>query len=503
MQRSNDRDGRPSGPVELVIRGGTVVNADGSAVGDVAIGGGKVMAVGDDVAGLDVSSAREIDARDKLVMPGGIDSHTHIEQVSASGYMNADDFYSATVSAAFGATTTTLSFAAQHRGMAIPDVLADYHQRAAEKAVIDYGFHLIVSDPTPEALTDHLPAAAASGVSSLKLYMTYDRLMVDDNQLLEVLAVARAHGALTMVHAENHGMIGWMSNRVVEAGNTLPRYHAVCHTRGAEAEAIHRLGMLSELADAPVLVVHVSTTEGIEEIRRARARGVQMYGETCPQYLFLTHEDLDRGGLDGAMFCCSPPPRDEADQEACWAGLLDGTLQVYSSDHAPFRFDESGKLPNGVQTTFKEIANGVPGLELRLPMIWTEGVGSGRLTPEQFVALTSTEHARIYGLLPQKGVIAAGADADLAIWDPNRELTITHEMIHDNVGYTPYTGRQLRGWPVTVLSRGDIIVDDGELRAERGRGRFLERRDLASARPAGHDVPEIARMAAWGTPFPR
>jgi dihydropyrimidinase len=485
--------------LDLVIRNATIANADATFSADIGIRDGVIAELGDVAAG----GVDEIDATGKLVMPGGIDSHTHIEQLSASGFMNADDFYSATVSAAYGGTTTTMSFAAQHRGMQIPEVLDEYHQRAAEKAVIDYAFHLIVADPTPEALATHLPAAIDDGVASLKLYMTYDRLMVDDRQILEVLTAARAHGALTMVHAENHGMIGWMSDRVVGAGNTLPRYHAVCHTRLAEAEAIHRLVKLSELADAPVLIVHVSTIEGIEEIRQARARGVKVYGETCPQYLFLTSDDLDRGGLDGAMFCCSPPPRDEAAQEACWAGLLDGTLQVYSSDHAPFRFDESGKLPNGQQTTFKEIANGVPGLELRLPVLYSEGVGSGRLTVNQFVDITATQHAKIYGLYPRKGTIAVGSDADLAVWDLDRELEVTNDMVHDNVGYTPYAGRRLKGWPTTVVSRGEVIVNDGELSAERGRGQFLVRGPLDSATPLGRDVLEIEQMAAWGTPFER
>ncbi len=489
---------------DLVIRNGTVATATETFDADVAIVDGRIAEIarrpGEALTG---SGDEEIDATGRLLLPGGVDSHTHIEQLSAAGVMNADDFHSATVSAAFGGTTTTMSFAAQHRGMHIPDVLADYHERAAAKAVIDYAFHLIVADPTPETLEHHLPEAIASGVSSFKLYMTYDRLMVDDRQILEVLNTARRHGALTMVHAENHAMIGWMSDRVVDAGNTLPRYHAVCHTRGAEAEAIHRLIALSELADTPVLIVHVSTVDGIEEIRQARARGLKVYGETCPQYLFLTSDDLDRGGLDGAMFCCSPPPRDEIAQEACWAGLLDGTLQVYSSDHAPFRFDESGKLPNGERTTFKEIANGVPGLELRLPVLYTEGVGSGRLTLNQFVDITATQHAKIYGLYPRKGTIAVGSDADLAIWDPNAELTITNEMMHDNVGYTPYAGRHLKGWPQTVLSRGEIIVADGALRAERGRGRFLGRSSLESATPLGRDVPEIQQMDAWGTPFQR
>ncbi|MCP4221783.1 MAG: dihydropyrimidinase [Actinomycetia bacterium] len=491
--------------LDLVIRNATVVTATDTFEADIGVAHETIVELDPPGQGPRVSqnAAQEIDAAGKLVLPGGVDSHTHIEQLSAAGVMNADDFYSATVSAAFGGTTTTMSFAAQHRGMRIPDVVDDYHQRAAAKAVIDYAFHLIVADPTPETLSDHLPAAIAQGVASFKLYMTYDRLMVNDAQILDVLATARTHGALTMVHAENHAMIGWMSQRVVAAGNTLPRYHAVCHTRGAEAEAINRLITLAELADAPVLVVHVSTIDGIDEIRQARAQGLKVYGETCPQYLFLTSDDLNRGGLDGAMFCCSPPPRDREAQEACWAGLLDGTLQVYSSDHAPFRFDDSGKLPNGDQTTFKEIANGVPGLELRMPVLYTEGVGSGRLTVNQFVDITSTQHAKIYGLYPRKGTIAVGSDADLAVWDPDRELTITNEMVHDNVGYTPYAGRHLRGWPETVVSRGEVIIADGELRAERGRGQFLARTSLEAAKPLGRDIPEIEQMAAWGTPFLR
>ncbi len=324
-----------------------------------------------------------------------------------------------------------------------------------------------------------------------------------DEEILDVLSVARAHGALTMVHAENHGMIGWLAGKMVKAGNTLPRYHAICHTRGAEAEAINRIIALAELLDTPILIVHVSTIEGIEAIRQAQARGLKVYGETCPQYLFLTSKDLDRGGLDGAMFCCSPPPRDEAAQQACWAGMKDGTLAVYSSDHAPYRNDATGKLPKGDKTTFKDVANGVPGLELRLPLLFTEGVGNGRLTLQEFVDLTATQHAKIYGLYPRKGEIAVGSDADLAIWDPDATRTITAQMLHDAVGYTPYEGRELTGWPVTVLSRGDVIVHQGQLHAERGRGRYLAREIADSARPVGKQVPEMAQLDAWQTPLPR
>ncbi len=484
---------------DLVIRNGQLVNAQKTWHADLAITDGRISAIGDALP----AGRTELDASGKLVMPGGIDSHTHIEQVSAFGKMCADDFYSATVSAAHGGTTTTLSFAAQHRDMLIPDVLRDYHERAASKAVIDYAFHLIVANPSTQTIADHLPAAIDDGVRSFKLFMTYDRMRLTDEEILDVLSVARANQALTMVHAENHGMIKWLSGKMVGAGNTLPRYHAICHTRGAEAEAINRIITLAELVDTPILIVHVSTIDGIEEIRQAQARGLRVYAETCPQYLFLTSEDLDRGGLDGAMFCCSPPPRDEAAQQACWDGLKDGTLSVYSSDHAPYRFDETGKLPKGDKTTFKDVANGVPGLELRVPLMFTEGVKKGRITLQEFVNLTSTRHAKIYGLYPQKGELAVGSDADIAIWDPDVRITITDEMMHDAVGYTPYAGRELLGWPQTVLSRGEVIVDNGSLNAARGRGQYLPRGPLTAAKPAQKQVPEMAQLDAWGTPLPR
>lgn len=484
---------------DLLIKNGTLVTASETMRGDLQITNGVITGFGTDLP----VAKQTIDATDKLVMPGGIDSHTHIEQVSAFGVMCADDFYTATVSAAFGGTTTTMSFAAQHRDMLIPEVLADYHQRAAEKAVIDYAFHLIVANPSTQTIADHLPAAIDDGLRSFKLFMTYDKMRLTDEEILDVLSVARAHGALTMVHAENHGMIGWLSRKLVSAGNTLPRYHAICHTRGAEAEAINRIIALAELVDAPILIVHVSTPEGIDEVRQARARGLKVFAETCPQYLFLTSKDLDRGGLDGAMFCCSPPPRDEAAQQSCWDGLKDGSLSVYSSDHAPYRFDASGKLPKGEKTTFKDVANGVPGIELRVPLMFTEGVGTGRITLNEFVNLTSTRHAKIYGLYPKKGSLGVGADADIAIWDPNVERTIDASQLHDAVGYTPYAGRKLKGWPTTVLSRGEVIVRDGELHAQRGRGQYLPRERALSSEPAGLQVPEMAQLDDWGTPLPR
>jgi dihydropyrimidinase len=480
---------------DLVIRNGTVVTAADTTVCDIGIKEGIVATLGKDLA----SGEREIDATGRLVLPGGIDSHCHIEQRSSAGVVCADDFYSATVAAAFGGTTTVIPFAAQHRGQSLRRVVEEYHEAARPKAVIDYAFHLIISDPSEQVLGQELPALIRDGYTSFKVYMTYDLLQLDDGQMLDVLAVARREGALVMVHAENHDMIKWLTARLLDRGLGAPRYHAVSHARLAEGEATNRAVTLSQLLDVPILLVHVSAAEAIEVIRNAQTRGLKIYGETCPQYLFLTADDIAKPGMEGAKFCCSPPPRDRAAQEAVWTGLRNGTFQVFSSDHAPYRFDASGKLPKGDKTTFKEIANGVPGIELRLPLLFSEGVGQGRLDLNAFVALTATSHAKLYGLYPKKGTIAVGSDADIAIWDPERETMITAGILHDNVGYTPYEGRRLRGWPVTVISRGRVVVEHGKLMAQRGSGVFLACALSNSAEPLGTPVPELAFVAETGS----
>ncbi|MGA1316855.1 MAG: dihydropyrimidinase [Rubrivivax sp.] len=456
---------------DLTLRGGTVVNAHGSMRADVGIRDGRVHTLASQLP----AGTRDIDATGRLLMPGGIDSHCHIEQVSSNGVMTADDFESGTISAAFGGNTCIIPFAAQHKGMALPQVVADYHACAGPKAVIDYSFHLIVSDPTPQALNTDLPALIRQGCTSFKVYMTYDKLKLSDAQMLDVLDTAGREGALVMVHAENHDIIQWIAQRLLARGRKAPKYHATSHDPLAEAEATNRVIMLSRLLDVPVLIVHVSGWEAVRTIRSAQTLGARIFAETCPQYLFLTADDIDRPGMDGAMFCCSPPPRDAQSQEAVWAGLRDGTFQVYSSDHAPYRFDQTGKLPKGDQTTFKELANGVPGLELRLPLLFSEGVGKGRLTLEQFVELTSTAHARMYGLADRKGTIAPRMDADIAVWDPQRITHVTASDLHDRVGYTPYEGMRLTGWPVTVINRGRVVIDDGALQVERGSGLFIPR----------------------------
>jgi dihydropyrimidinase len=480
---------------DLVIRNGTVATAADTTVCDIGIKDGIVATLGKNIG----SGAREIDATGRFVLPGGIDSHCHIEQRSSAGVVCADDFYSATVAAAFGGTTTVIPFAAQHRGQSLRRVVEEYHEAAGPKAVIDYAFHLIISDPTEQVMGQELPALIRDGYTSFKVYMTYDLLQLDDGQMLDILAVARREGALVMVHAENHDIIKWLTGRLLDRGLGAPRYHAVSHARLAEGEATNRAVTLSQLLDVPILLVHVSAAEAIEVIRSAQTKGLRIYGETCPQYLFLTADDIAKPGMEGAKFCCSPPPRDHAAQEAVWTGLRNGTFQVFSSDHAPYRFDASGKLPKGDKTTFKEIANGVPGIELRLPLLFSEGVGQGRLDLNTFVALTATNHAKLYGLYPKKGTIAVGSDADIAIWDPERETAITAGILHDNVGYTPYEGRRLRGWPVTVLSRGRIVVDNGKLAAPRGSGAFLPCALSDAARPRGTPVPELAFVAEGST----
>jgi dihydropyrimidinase len=456
---------------DLTVRGGRISTSDETFYADIGVRNGVVVAIEKALA----PGQHDIDATDRWVLPGGIDSHCHVEQRSGMGMMCADDFYSATVSAAFGGTTSIISFAAQHREMKIPDVIADYARRAREKAVIDYGFHLILGNPDEQALKQDLPQAIRDGITSLKVYMTYEQLKLDDYQLLDVLELSGREGALVMVHAENHDMIRWVAQRLLDRGHTAPKFHAVAHDALAESEASHRAVALSRLVDVPVLIVHVAGAETVQVIRAARQLGAKVYAESCPQYLFLTADDIDRPGLEGAKFCCSPPPRDATSQEAVWRGLKDGTLSLFSSDHAPYRFDASGKIPKGERTTFKEMANGVPGIELRMPLLFSEGVMGGRLTINEFVALTATNHARMYGLAPGKGSISIGADADLALWNPQREIMVSTGMLHDNVGYTPYEGKKIRGWPEVVLSRGRTVVQDGQLKVARGSGLYIRR----------------------------
>ena len=477
---------------DLTITGGTVATATDTFHADIGITDGRIACLGLGLDGRD-----SIDATGKIVVPGGIEAHCHIAQESATGGMTSDDYTSGSVSAAFGGNSCFVPFAAQHRGMGVTETLELYDSRAQGASVIDYGYHLIVADPTETALTKELPAAFDRGVTSFKVFMTYDLMKIDDRQFLDILTVAKENGALTMVHAENSGMISWMSDRLVDRGHTNPRYHAVSHPALAEIEAINRAISLARLVDAPLFIVHVSTPEGAQLVADARLAGAKIFGETCTQYLFLPRDDLDRPGMDGAKFMCSPPLRDTATQDALWRHLQAGTFSLFSSDHAPYRFDETGKLANGPTASFKKIANGMPGIGMRLPMLFSEGVGKGRITLQQFVALSASNAAKIYGLT-RKGSIAVGMDADIAIWDPEETRIVTAEMQQDNMDYTPFEGREVTGWPVTVLSRGKRVVDGGALCVEPGHGQYIAREQIDLTGYPGTQVPELDPAQNFG-----
>jgi dihydropyrimidinase len=456
--------------LDLVIRHALVATASDSFRSDIGIRGGRIALLGEDLP----AARREIDAAGRTVTPGGVDAHCHLDQPMEGPAKMADDFLTGTRSAACGGTTTVIPFAAQMKGQSLEAAVVDYHGRAEGKACIDYAFHLIVSDPTPTVLAKELPALIAQGYTSFKVYMTYDDLKLDDAQILDVLDVARTHGALAMIHAENADCIEWLTKRLEAAGRTAPRWHAHARPMLVEREATHRAIALSELVDVPILIVHVSGHEAIEQIRWARGHGLSVFAETCPQYLFLTAEDL---GIDdsyvGARCVCSPPPRDKANQQRIWEGLSDGLFTVFSSDHAPFRFDDpQGKKPGGQEVPFRHIPNGIPGLETRLPLLYSEGVLGGRITLQKFVELTATNPAKAYGLHPRKGTIAVGSDADLVVWD-EREVTVRNGALHHAVDYTPYEGMQLNAWPGLTLSRGEVVWDGKTFTGQAGRGRFL------------------------------
>lgn len=455
---------------DLVIRQARVATASDCFEADIGIRDGRIEALGIALA----KGRQEIDAAGRVVTPGGVDAHCHLDQPMAPPLRMADDFESGTRSAACGGTTTVIPFAAQEKGQSLRAAVADYHRRAEGKAHIDYAFHMIVSDPTPTVLNDELPSLIRAGYTSFKVYMTYDDLKLDDGQILDVLSVAREEGAMAMIHAENADCIEWLSRRLEAAGRIAPRFHAHSRPMLVEREATHRAIALSELVDVPILVVHVSGREAVEQIRWARAHGLQVHAETCPQYLFLTAEDL---GIDdsykGARCVCSPPPRDKGNQEVIWNGLNDGLFTIFSSDHAPFRFDDpEGKKPGGQEVPFRHIPNGIPGLETRLPLLYSEGVLKGRITLSKFVELTSTNPAKAYGLHPRKGTIAPGSDADLVMWDEG-EFELTNTRLHHAVDYTPYEGMKLKAWPALTLVGGDVVWDGSHFHPRAGRGRFL------------------------------
>ena len=455
---------------DCVIRNARLATASDTIDCDIGIRQGRIAMLGQGLA----QGTREIDAAGRVVTPGGIDGHCHLDQPMEPPVRMADNFDTGTRAAACGGTTTVIPFAAQVKGNSLQAAVDDYHRRADGVAHVDYAFHLIVSDPTDTVLNSELPSLIRNGYTSFKLYMTYDDLKLDDGQILDVLALARREGAMAMIHAENADCIAWLTKKLEAAGQTAPRFHSHSRPMLVEREATHRAISLAELIDVPILIVHVSGREAVEQIRWARGRGMKIFAETCPQYLFLTAADL---GIDdsylGAKCVCSPPPRDASNQQVIWDGLSDGLFTVLSSDHAPFNYDDpAGKKPGGKEVPFAYIPNGIPGIETRMPLLYSEGVLGGRLTLNRFVELTATQPAKAYGLHPRKGTVAIGSDADLVIWD-HREVTLTNSMLHHAVDYTPYEGMTLKAWPGLTMLRGQVVWDGTTFTPPSGGGQFL------------------------------
>lgn len=477
---------------DLIVRGGTVVTASDQFPADVGVRGGRIAALAERLEGGPI-----LDAGGLLVLPGGVDAHCHIEQLREDGGADEESFATGSTAALAGGTTSVVTFSTQFRGGGLLRPLAEYRRRAAAGAMVDYAFHQIITDPTAAVIHDELPEVVASGVRSLKAFLTYDPLRLDDRQYLAVLSAARRLGCLVTVHCENYDAVAWRSAALLADGRTAPKYHAWSRPAVVEREATHRAIALAELVGTPIEVFHVSCPEAAEEIARAQARGVAVWGETCPQYFVLTAADMDRPGFEGAKFMCSPAPRDAAAGAGLWEAVRRRTLTVVSSDHSGFSFDgPGGKRVAGADAPFTAIPNGVPGLAARLPILWSEGVAAGRIDPSDFVRLTATEPARLFGLA-RKGRIAPGADADLVLWDPARRTRITNALMQHAIDYTPYEGLEVTGWPVAAIRRGVVVMRDGAVRAEPGSGQFLPVGPYDLIRPRG-PLPDGFDAAAFG-----
>ena len=465
---------------DLVVRGGTVVTGSDTMRADVGIRGGRIAAIADRLDG-----AATLDAGGLLVLPGGVDTHCHIEQLRATGDADEETWESGSRACLAGGTTSVVAFSTQFKGGGILAPLAEYRRRAA-RAMVDYSFHQIITDPTDAVIHEEIPRVVAEGIRSLKVFLTYDPMHLDDRQYLRVLAAARRNNAFVTVHCENYEAIGWLTEALLADGRTAPKYHAWSRPTVVEREATHRAIALAELVDQPIQVFHVSCAEVAEEIARAQARGLRVWGETCPQYVVLTAADMDRPGFEGAKFMCSPAPRDAADHAGLWDMVRRGVLDVVSSDHSGWCYEgPRGKRIHGTDAPFRDIPNGVPGLAARLPVLFSEGVAGGRIDLPHFVRLTATNPAKLFGLYPQKGTIAIGADADLALWDATKQVTLTNALMQQAIDYTPYEGKRITGWPVATLRRGEVVMRDGVVQAEPGSGRFLARGPYDMIRPRG------------------
>ncbi len=461
---------------KTLIAGGTVVTASDVYPADVLVDGETIAAIGRD---LPADGARRIEAKGRYVIPGGVDVHTHME-LPFGGTFASDDFETGTRAAAFGGTTTIVDFAVQGMGEPLRAALDAWLAKAQGKAVVDYGLHMIVRDPT-EAVLEEMDTLVREGVSSFKLFMAYPGVfMVDDGSIFKALQRTGENGGLICVHAENGGVIDALVKKALAAKNTAPKWHALTRPPEAEGEATHRAYRLAEMAGGiPMYVVHLSAAQALDQVRLFRDRGLPAYAETCPQYLFLSYDNYEEPGFAGAKYVMSPPLRPKWHQDELWKGLARGDLQVVSTDHCPFCMKEGFKgLPKQKELgtrDFSKIPNGAPGVETRMVLMYDGGVLEHRISLNRWIELTSSAPAKIMGLFPRKGTIATGSDADIVIWDPNATSTISAKTHHMRVDYNPYEGRTVRGKATVVLSRGEVIVERGRFTGEKGRGRFIRR----------------------------
>jgi dihydropyrimidinase len=449
--------------LDLVIANGRLVTAEATMRADLGIAGGQIAAIAPHLDGRET-----IDAAGKLVLPGAVDEHVHL-QMSVGEFCSSDDFATGTVAAACGGTTTIVDFVEPGAAQPLVEALLERRDEAEGKAVVDYGFHMTLSRAGEDTLAQ-IPDAIDAGCASFKLYMAYDGLRLDDRGLLRALAALRTHGGRALVHAENHHAIVYLTALALAEGRTGPENHPLTRPAVMEAEAIHRLLSLAHVTGAPLVLAHLSCALGLDAVRAARARGQVVWVETCPQYLLLDEQEYQRPGFEGAKFVMAPPPRSVSDRAALWAGLAAGEVNTVATDHCPFFF-ETQKTRG--RDDFSRIPGGAPGIETRLTLLYTHGVRTGCLTPERWVDACCTQPARRFGLSPRKGTLAIGADADIVIFDPDRRVKLAAEDLHQRVDYCPYEDWVVVGYPTTVLAGGDVIVQQGEFVGQDGRGRFL------------------------------
>jgi dihydropyrimidinase len=454
--------------MKTVIRNGRIVTAVDDYHADLLLEDGKVAMI---AKSIDVEADKVIDAKGRLVIPGGIDPHTHME-LPFGGTFASDDFETGTRAAAFGGTTTIIDFAVQSKGQSLNQALDAWFAKAEGKTSVDYGFHLICTD-LPDSRLPEMKTMIDQGVSSFKLFMAYPGVfLVDDATIYKAMLTAGANGGLICMHAENGVVIDAIVKQALAAGHTAPKYHALTRPTKAEAEGVHRAIALAEIAGTSVYIVHLSNSDSLEEVTRARDNGVPAYAETCPQYLFLDYSVYEQPGFEGAKYVMTPPIREKWHQEKLWRGLAFNDLQVVSTDHCPFCFKEQKELG---RDDFSKIPNGGPGVENRMSLIYNGGVAEGRISVNRFVEITSTNAARIFGLFPRKGTIAVGSDADIVIFDPDEEMTISAKTHHMRVDYSCYEGMKVRGVTKTVLSRGVVVIEEGQYVGRVGHGQYLKR----------------------------